>query len=107
VGSTAAWFLTQAQAKRVAAETAKAQAKAPESPYIAIANGKADVEGGIIQVAARRGGVVEAVYVQEGETVGRGQILARQEDDELRLAVARSQAEVAQAQARSPRRGWR
>jgi HlyD family secretion protein len=70
-----------------------------ESPYAAIANGKADVEGGIIQVAARRGGVVQEVYVQEGDRVVAGQILARQEDDEPRLAVSRAQAEVAQAQA--------
>lgn len=99
LGSTGAWFVTQAQAKRVAAVAAKKDAKAPESPFIAIANGKADVEGGIIQVAARRGGVVEAVLVQEGDTVRRGQVLARQEDDEVRLAVGRAQAEVAQAQA--------
>jgi HlyD family secretion protein len=57
------------------------------------------VEGGIIQVAARRGGVVETVYVQEGDTVTRGQVLARQEDDELQLALSRAQAEVAQSRA--------
>ncbi|MBU2418630.1 MAG: biotin/lipoyl-binding protein, partial [Alphaproteobacteria bacterium] len=80
------------------AETEKAAAEKIDSPYAAIANGKADVEGGIIQVAARRGGVVKAVYVQEGERVTTGQILARQEDDEPRLALARAQAEVAQAE---------
>ena len=69
------------------------------SPYAAIANGKADVEGGIIQVAARRGGVVKAVFVQEGDRVVSGQILARQEDDDPRLAVGRARAQVAQAQA--------
>ena len=62
-----------------------------ESPYAAIANGKADVEGGIIQVAARRGGVVRDVLVQEGDRVVAGQILARQEDDEPRLAAAERQ----------------
>ena len=97
-GGTGAFFLNQAQAKKTAAAAA-ATAAAPESPFAAIANGKADVEGGIIQVAARRGGVVEAVMVQEGETVRRGQVLARQEDDELQLAVSRAQAEVAQARA--------
>lgn len=69
------------------------------SPYAAIGNGKADVEGGIIQVAARRGGVVRAVYVQEGDRVVAGQILARQEDDDPRLAVDRAQAQVTQARA--------
>ncbi|ALL13958.1 HlyD family secretion protein [Caulobacter henricii] len=78
----------------------EAAAKMEEpSPYAAIANGKADVEGGIIQVAARRGGVVEAVYVQEGDVVVKDQILARQQSDEGRLAVERANAEVAQARA--------
>ena len=82
---------------------AKAEAKAktppPSSPYAAIANGKADVEGGIIPVAARRGGIVREVYVQEGDLVKKDQILARQEDDELRQAETRAHAEVDQARA--------
>jgi HlyD family secretion protein len=98
LGAAGLFFMNQAQAQKAAAEAAK-NAKAPESPYAAIASGKADVEGGIIQVAARRGGTVEAVYVQEGDMVRKGQVLARQEDDELQLAVARGQAEVAQARA--------
>ena len=98
-GSAGAYVMNQAstQKKKAAAEAA---ASAPESPYAAIASGKADVEGGIIQVAARRGGVVEAVYVQEGDMVRKGQVLARQEDDELQLAVSRSRAEVAEARSR-------
>jgi len=85
-------------AKAKKAEEDKAAAAKVESPYAAIANGKADVEGGIIQIAARRGGVVREVLVQEGERVTAGQILARQEDDEARLALQRAQAEVAQAE---------
>lgn len=80
------------------AEEEKAAATKVESPYAAIANGKVDVEGGIIQVAARRGGVVREVLVQEGDRVSAGQILARQEDDEPRLALQRAQAELAQAE---------
>ena len=87
----------QAAEKKKKLEVAAAQEE--PSPYAAIANGKADVEGGIIQVAARRGGVVEAVYVQEGEVVVKDQILARQQSDEGRLAVERASAEVAQARA--------
>lgn len=85
----------QSQAK------AEAKAKAPPvaSPYLAIANGKADVEGGIIPVAARRGGIVREVYVQEGDMVKKNQMLARQEDDELRLAATRAHAEVDQVRA--------
>lgn len=76
----------------------RAAADKVESPYAAIANGKVDIEGGIIQIAARRGGVVREVLVQEGDRVVAGQILARQEDDEPRLALQRARAEVAQAE---------
>ena len=56
------------QAKAKKAEAAKvAAATATKSPYVAVANGKADVEGGIIQVAARTAGVVREVLVQEGD----------------------------------------
>ena len=91
------FMMMQGANKAKQAELAEATANTPESPYAAVANGKADVEGGIIQVAARRGGVVKAVYVEEGDRVTAGQILARQEDDEPRLAVERARAEVAQA----------
>jgi len=89
-----------AQAKAKKAEAAKtAAAAAPKSPYVAIANGKADVEGGMIQVAARRAGIVREVLVSEGDRVVKGQILARQEDDEPRLAAAEAAAAVRQARA--------
>ncbi|HEX3405749.1 MAG TPA: efflux RND transporter periplasmic adaptor subunit [Caulobacteraceae bacterium] len=79
---------------------AQANAVAPApSPFTAIADGKADVEGGIIQVAARTAGVVRYVYVQEGQRVTKGQVLARQEDDAPRLAVATAEATLAQAKA--------
>lgn len=90
-------FMNSANAAKKA-EIAKAAATKVESPYAAIANGRVDVEGGLIQIAARRGGVVRQVLVQEGDRVAAGQILARQEDDEPRLAVQRAQAEVAQAE---------
>ncbi|WP_269515928.1 biotin/lipoyl-binding protein [Brevundimonas subvibrioides] len=80
------------------AETEKAEATKVESPYAAIANGKVDVEGGIIQIAARRGGIVREVLVQEGDTVVAGQILARQEDDEPRLALQTASADLAAAE---------
>lgn len=92
---------TKAKAAKEA-EAAKAAQSKVESPYAAIANAKVDVEGGIIQVAARRGGVVKEVYVQEGDRVVTGQVLARQEDDEARLAVERARAQVTQSQAQIP-----
>lgn len=87
------------QAKAKKAAEAKAAAEVKPSPYAAIANGKADVEGGIIQVAARRAGVVRDVLVQEGDDVTKGQVLARLEDDEPRLQSERAAAEVRQARA--------
>ncbi|WP_438851090.1 HlyD family secretion protein [Brevundimonas nasdae] len=92
------FMLFQSAAKTKKEEQAKAAATKVESPYAAIANGKVDVEGGIIQIAARRGGIVREVLVQEGERVAAGQILARQEDDEPRLAVQSAAAAVAQAE---------
>jgi HlyD family secretion protein len=89
--------VTKGQAAKKA-EIAKAEATKVDSPYAAIANGKVDIEGGIIQVAARRGGIIKEVLVQEGDRVVPGQILARQEDDEARLAVQSARASVSQAE---------
>ena len=91
-------FMAFSGAKAKQAEAAKQSAVKVESPYAAIANGKIDVEGGIIQIAARRGGVVREVYVQEGDLVSAGQILARQEDDEPRLSLQTANADLASAQ---------
>src|SRR5271166_6929772 len=73
-------------------------ASAAPSPYAAIANGKVDVEGGIVEVAARRFGVVSQVLAQEGDIVKKGQILARQEDRDALLAIASAKAALAQSQ---------
>jgi multidrug resistance efflux pump len=70
----------------------------PASPYATIANGKVDIEGGVVEVAARRAGVIREVLVQEGDSVKKGQILARQEDDDAALAVNSAAAAVAQAE---------
>jgi HlyD family secretion protein len=68
------------------------------SPFATIANGKVDIEGGVIEVAARRFGVIKDVLVHEGESVRKGQILARQEDQDTILAINSARAAVAQAQ---------
>ncbi len=91
-------YSNQAKAKK--AEAAKqAAAKAPQSPYVAIANGKADVEGGVIQVAARTAGVIREVDVQEGQDVKKGQVLAKLEDEQPRLQADEAAAELSQAKA--------
>jgi HlyD family secretion protein len=90
-------FMQKAGAAKKA-EMDKAAAQKVESPYAAVANGKVDIEGGIIQIAARRGGIVREVLVQEGDRVVAGQILARQEDDEPRLALHTAAADLAAAE---------
>ena len=80
----------------------KPAAAAPPSPYATIANGKVDIEGGVVEVAARRPGVISEVLVQEGDFVHKGQILARQEDQDSRLAVKSAKALVVQAESQIP-----
>ena len=96
-GATAFAVMRNAKAHQKA--VAAAAAKPVDSPYAAIAAGKADVEGGVIQVAARTQGVVREVLVQEGDKVAKGQILARQEDDVPRLAAQTAAADVQSAKA--------
>lgn len=72
------------------------------TPYAAISAGKVDIEGGLVDVAARAPGIVKEVYVQEGDKVVAGQILARQEDDDSRLSRDRVAAQLTQAQAQLP-----
>jgi len=96
------FMVMSGKAKAKKAEAAKiAAAKAPQSPYVAVSNGKADVEGGIIQVAARKSGIVREVLVQEGQEVAKGQVLARLEDDEFKLAAQSAAAELNQARAQA------
>ena len=98
LGAGGVFMSNQANAKK--AQAAKvAAAAAPKSPYVAIANGKADVEGGVIQVAARTSGVVREVLAQEGDDVAKGQVLARLEDEQPRLQAEEAAAELRQAKA--------
>jgi multidrug resistance efflux pump len=76
-----------------------AQAATPAAPYVAVAEGKADVEGGVIAVAARTSGIISTVSAQEGDAVIKGQVLARQEDDAQRLAVQTALANLMQTKA--------
>ena len=93
------FFVMQGQAKAKKAKMAAVAAAAPATPYGAVADGKADVEGGVIQVAARRQGIIREVLVQEGDEVSKGQVLAKQEDDDARLAADTAQAGLNSARA--------
>lgn len=71
----------------------------PESDFTAVAKGKVDVEGGVIEVAARSHGVFRDIYAEEGDQVEAGQVLAVQEDDEQRIRLRQAQAQLQSANA--------
>ncbi len=71
----------------------------PDAPAVAVARGMIDVEGGIVQLAASRDGIVREVRVEEGEHVVTGQTLAVLDDRASRLALAVASAELSEAEA--------
>lgn len=98
VGAFGATLISKGKGRPTAGNAAAA---APTTPYDAVAEGKADVEGGIIQIASRTAGVVREVEVLEGDQVRKNQVLARQEDDAQRLAVQTAEANLKQLQAQT------
>jgi HlyD family secretion protein len=72
------------------------------TPYATISAGKVDIEGGLVDIAARAPGIVKEVFVQEGDTVKKNQVLAKQEDDDSRLSRNRVAAQLAQSEAQLP-----
>jgi HlyD family secretion protein len=73
-----------------------------ETPYAAISAGKVDIEGGLVDVAARAPGIVKEVLVQEGDKVVKDQVLARQDDEDARLSRDRVAAQLKQSEAQIP-----
>ena len=63
----------------------------PETDFSVIARGNVDIEGGVIKVSARVGGIFERVLVSQGERVLKGQILAIQDaaGEELEIKNAK------------------
>ncbi|MFE8646121.1 HlyD family secretion protein [Sphingomonas sp. NCPPB 2930] len=85
---------------RPAAGGAVPAATTPPAGAVAIARGKVEVQGGLLDVMAPQDGTVESVAVAEGDTVRRGQVLLRLQSDTARADVALAEAELAAAQAR-------
>lgn len=67
--------------------------------YAAVARGRVDVEGGLLDLGMPREGTLAAVDVREGDHVQRGQTLARLDDQAAQLAVTSARAELDQAKA--------
>lgn len=66
---------------------------------VVVARGVIDVEGGIIQIAASRDGVIREIRVEEGAEVKQGDILAVIDDRVPKAALAVAKAELGQAEA--------
>lgn len=77
--------------------SAKAQQNGPAA--VAVARGKIEVEGGLLDLSPAVAGVVQQLSVKEGQSVQRGQLLLRLTDDtgQADLAVAESEAQLAKA----------
>lgn len=80
-----------------------AAAQSKIKSQVAIARGKIDVEGGLLDLAAATSGVVQQLLVKEGQKVQKGQVLLRIADDAARadLAVAESERQLAHARLKS------
>lgn len=87
----------------LACDAKRPQQPAPyRSPWAALAKGKVDIEGGLINLASSREGLITRVLVEEGAEVAKGQLLATLDDRPSRLALALAERESAQAQALRP-----
>lgn len=80
------------------AQTSRA---APSPGYVAVAKGRVDIEGGVIRLAAQRDGLIQAVMVEEGDRVKKGQVLAQIDSRQAEIGVALAKAELARAQAQA------
>lgn len=75
-----------------------ASAQTRANAAVAVARGKIDVEGGLLELAPVVSGVVQQLMIKEGQSVEKGQVLLRLADDASRadLAVAESESQLAQ-----------
>lgn len=71
----------------------------PAAPYAAVARGKVDIEGGLLNLSMPRDGILAKVAVHEGDRVRQGQLLAALDTESAVLAVSAAQAQREQARA--------
>lgn len=71
----------------------------PAAAYAAVARGRIDIEGGLLNLSMPRDGTLATVVVHEGDHVRQGQLLAMLDTQSTKLAVDAAQAQLAQAQA--------
>ncbi|MES2184459.1 MAG: HlyD family efflux transporter periplasmic adaptor subunit [Pseudomonadota bacterium] len=83
-----------------AAQAQQAQGTAQQPRNVAIARGKVEVQGGLLDIQVPVDGMVESVATAEGAEVHKGQVLLRLVSEPARLDVAAAEAELQLAQAR-------
>jgi len=71
----------------------------PAAVYAAVARGRIDIEGGLLDLAMPREGTLATVAVHEGDHVKQGQLLAALDTEPAKLAVEAAQVQREQAQA--------
>ncbi|WP_449427880.1 efflux RND transporter periplasmic adaptor subunit [Rhodanobacter umsongensis] len=71
----------------------------PANAYVAVARGRIDIEGGLLNLSMPREGTLATVAVHEGDHIKQGQLLAALDTEPATLAVDAAQAQLEQAQA--------
>lgn len=71
-----------------------------QSPVIAVARGRVEVDGGLSRVLAARDGIVREVRIKEGQQVKAGEVLAVLDERAADFAVQAALAEQGEAEAR-------
>lgn len=80
------------------AVAAPAPANTPHD--VALARGKVEVQGGLLELLPQQDGVVESLAVREGDEVKRGQVLLKLASEQARLDLSLAEAELRLVQAR-------
>ncbi|WP_051303146.1 efflux RND transporter periplasmic adaptor subunit [Comamonas composti] len=77
-----------------------AQTRAQPAAVVAVARGKVEVEGGLLELSPATAGMVQQIAVEEGQSVKRGQLLLRLADETAQADLGVAESELALAQAR-------
>jgi HlyD family secretion protein len=97
--SAAIWFCVFCSWDPVQSAEVPKSHTASKPGYSAVSKGRVDVEGGLVNLAAKRDGIVEKVLVREGDMVRTGQALAALDHEVQRMALKVARGELAQARA--------
>lgn len=100
LGSAGALLLIMGALQGCSPHAEERATAAPASPYVAVARGRVDVEGGLLNLAAPVAGIVASVKVKEGEHVNKGALVVTLDARGATLAFDAAKTVLEQAQAR-------